>query len=312
MAHALAALEREPAGLGPRYEAMAYATPVAEAVHAILSVPDAELDYARAKLALDNIVDAESDISWTLAELDRLTEAARRLAGSDGEGGKLAALRKLIYESGPWNDERPFAYDHSDPLGRSIPNKLLHNYLVNRLGQCVSMPALFLILADRLGLDVALARAPEHVFVRYTDPSGRAINLETTSGAQPARTEWFRQNFPMSDRALERGLYMRTLTPREGVALLASTVVEHLQAEGRHDEVIAVCGIILTHDSRDAVTMAIQGSAYGALLQREFEQRYPVPFLIPEPLRMRRLMLMARNHSLNAAAQTLGWQPFQD
>jgi regulator of sirC expression with transglutaminase-like and TPR domain len=180
---------------------------IAAAVEAILSAPDADLDYAEAKLALDLLVDPWLNTDAARAELDRLTDAALRLAGPGAHPGqKLAALRGLIYEPGPWNEERPFAYDQSDPDGTFIPNKMLANYLARRVGNCVSMPVLFLILAERIGLDMALAAAPFHIFVRHCMPDGRIINLETTSGAHPARDEWYHQLAPMSDRALASGI----------------------------------------------------------------------------------------------------------
>jgi hypothetical protein len=285
----------------------------AAAVRAALSASGERLNYAGAKLALDRIVDPALDVEATMAELLRMASIARELAGGSAtDGAKLAALRKLIYESGPWNDHRPFGYDHSDPYGQHLPHKLLHNYLAGRLGQCVSMPILFLILADWIGLRVALASAPEHIFVRYTDGAGRTFNLETTSGAHPARDVWYRDCFRMSDRAIGSGLYMRTLSRREGAALMATTVAEHLRARGRYEDVIAVCEVILEHDRRAGAVMVMQGSAYGALLHREFEQKYTVPFLVPEHLQARRLRLIERNNSLIDAAEALGWEPFGD
>lgn len=38
-------------------------------------------------------------------------------------------------------------------------------------------------------MNVHLATAPVHPFVRYTDPQGVGHNLETTSGGHEARTE---------------------------------------------------------------------------------------------------------------------------
>lgn len=282
----------------------------AEAVHRVLSLSDEELDYALAKLALDAIVDPTTDVDAVGAELDRLSAAARLMIAPDAtEADSLSALRTLIYEAGPWNDHRPFAYDHDDPHGRIIRNKLLSNYLTTRRGQCVSMPILFLILADRLGLNVALASAPDHIFLRYVAPDGRTFNLEATSGGHPAREDWYAKNFPMSDRALENGLYMRTLTRRETVALMATTVLEHLRAERRYEELIACCRVVRRYDPRAAVVMVVEGSAYGALIAQDFESRYPVPFLIPEPLRMRFLHLTRLNNSLLDAAAALGWEP---
>ncbi|HLL58309.1 MAG TPA: hypothetical protein VK391_00260 [Allosphingosinicella sp.] len=92
---------------------------------------------------------------------------------------------------------------------------------------------------------MALSCAPEHVFLRYSDPFGRVFNVEATSGALPARTQWYRQCLPMSDRAIESGLYMRMLTRRESIVLMAITVAEHLRAEERNEETIALCAIIL-------------------------------------------------------------------
>lgn len=283
-----------------------------EATRVILATPAGDLDYASAKLALDLLVDPDLDVAATESQLDRLTETAWRLCGADrGNTAKLTAIQRLIYQSGPWNDHRPFAYDHADPDGTHIPNKLLHVYLRRGLGNCVSMPILFLILADRLGLDVSLATAPHHVFLRYRMPSGESVNLETTSGAYPARLEWYRRHFPMTDRALATGLYMRSLPKREGVALMATTILEHLWNHGRFDEVVGVAGEILERDPLAGAVLAAQGSAYGHMLRREFEETYPIRYLIPEPLRMRRLFLLERNRSLIGAAEALGWQPME-
>lgn len=282
----------------------------AAAVETILSGPEAELDYAEAKLALDLLVDPSLDADAARAELDRLTEAVLRLAGPDAHPGmKLAALRRLIYEPGPWNEERSFAYDHSDPEGTHVPNKLLANYLSRHLGNCVSMPVLFLILADRIGLDMALAAAPFHIFVRHRMQDGRIINLETTSGAHPARDEWYRQFAPMSDRALESGIYLRSLGRREGVALMATLVLEYLAEAQSFTEIVEVAQVILQADPRNIAALVSQASAFGRQLAAEFEAKYPVPYLIPESLRPRRLTLIERNKSLVEAAEALGWQP---
>lgn len=171
------------------------------------------------------------------------------------------------------------------------------------------MPALFAILAQRLGLDVALATAPDHVFVRWRDEAGRILNLETTSGAHPAREAWFRHNMPMSDLALANGLYMRSLSRREEVALMAhSLLVELLDAES-YGEAIEVANVILRHSPRDICAILGKGTACGHLIRTEFEGRYPHPFLIPMPQRLRYLTLARLNRELFEAAAALGWEP---
>lgn len=289
---------------------LAAANEVVATVRCVLDAPDHQLDYAKAKIAFDQLIDPSVDEAQVLDELDRLVAAARELAGTaTKDAARLNALRKLIYESGTWNDRRPFAYDHSDPQGRRLQGKLLHNYLATRLGQCVSMPVLFLILAERLGFNVALSTAPEHVFVRFTDASGRTINLETTSGAHPARDAWFRQNFPISDRAIESGLYLRSLTKREGVALMATTVMEHAFEGRRWEEAVALAEIILSHRPDDAQTMVYMGTAYGQLLN-VLRRKYP-PFVAPAPVQAQMRVYIEKNMSLFAAAERLGWVPFE-
>jgi regulator of sirC expression with transglutaminase-like and TPR domain len=278
----------------------------------ILSASDNQLDYGHAKLALDRMISPSIDAANTLAEVERLATNAMALAGSDAtDATKLSALRRVIYSSGAWNDNRPFSYDQADPLGLDVRNKLLSTYLQTRRGNCVSMPILFLLVGERMGLNLSLAMAPLHLFVRYTDPAGREMNLETTSGGHPARTVYYRQQAPMSDRSIESGLYMRTLTRREVVALMANVVVEFLIGQRRFQEAIEVGEVILQHAPRDAVTMVQVGSSYGQLLNTEFIERFPNPALIPPDLRGRYVMLVQRNQQLFQAAEALGWESAQ-
>lgn len=279
------------------------------AVRAILAASDTSPNYARAKLAFDRIIDPSINPDATLAEIARLAVRATALAGPNAtDTAKLAALRRVIYESGAWNDNRPFSYDLADPLGQNVRNKLLSTYLATRRGNCVSMPILLLLVGERMGLNLSLSTAPLHVFVRYTDPAGREMNLEATSGGHPSRTIFYRQQMPMSDRAVESGLYLRTLTRREAVALMATTVMEFLMTEGRFQEAIEVAEVILQHYPRDGYTMVKLGSVYAELMRTEFVERYPNPALIPPPMRARYAMLAQRNQQMFQAAEALGWE----
>ena len=282
----------------------------AAVVQSVLSSPDDQLDYTQAKLAFDRIIDPSLDIDATLAEIDRLAGRAIMLAGAGpSQTQKLAALRRVIYEAGDWDGGRPFGYDHADPLGQNVRNKLISTYLATRRGNCVSMPILFLIMGERIGLHLALSTAPLHVFLRFADEAEREINLEATSGAHPARTFWYRQHLPMTDRAIESGLYMRTLTRREAVAHMASTVVDYLMAESRFQEAIDVAQIILQHYPRDGYTIVKLGTAYAELMRTEFIDRYPPPARVPASLQQRFLFLAQRNEQAFQTAEALGWQP---
>lgn len=285
-------------------------TDAVQTVRAVLSTPDASLDFAKAKLAFDKIVDPSIDIPATLKQIDQMTAALRKLAGPNATPiQKLAAVRKSIYVDGEWNGHRPFQYDLTDPLGHKIANKLLPTYLATRRGNCVSMPVLFIILADRLGLPVTASTAPQHIFAKFRDDStGRVMNIEATSGGLPARDAWYREKMPMSDEAVKNGIYMKTLSRRETVAIMAEIVLEHFMAEKRYHEVIAISELI----SRQAPTFVNpildRGSAYGALIQIEFQAKYPRPQDIPPALLPTYRSYIEQNRLAFEKAEALGWR----
>lgn len=292
--------------INPLRAAVQRESAVVDQVAAILRSPST--NYLSAKLALDNL------ISPTPAAVSReiaiFVDAVRHMAGPNPTVPyKVAAIRRVIYERGPWNGNRPFGYDLADPYGLKIENKLLSTYMRTRLGNCVSMPTLFMILAERVGLEASFVVAPLHVFVQFTHPERGPTNVEATSGAHFARNEWYREKMPMTDRAIESGVYMRALTKAEGVALLATTVLEYLERERRYHDVADVADMILGANPRDALTMVKRGTAFGHILQAEFLNRFPSPASIPSSLQSRYRMLADLNRRAFEDAERLGWEP---
>lgn len=266
-------------------------------------------DFLTAKIAFDRILDPSIDLASIEKQVARLAEEARRIAGPRAsEGAKIDAIRKVIYEAGTWNDFRPFSYDHADPFGHDIRNKLLATYLRTRRGNCVSMPILFMIVGRRIGLNLSLTTAPLHVLVRYTRPGIRPFNIEATSGGSFARDQWYRQKFPMSDRAIQSGLYLRTHSDRETIAVMATTVIEHQMKSGRYGEAIDVADVLLKTDPLAGVMLVWRGSATAGIMKIEFFDKYPTPDLIPARLRPRFAELAQANAKAFADAEALGWE----
>lgn len=269
-------------------------------------------DLLGAKVAMDRIIDPSIDLASIEKEVASLAAAARTFAGPRAsEGAKIDAIRKVLYEAGRWNDNRPFTYDQADPLGENIRNKLLSTYLKTRLGNCVTMPTLFMIVGRGIGLNLTLTTAPLHVLVRYTRPGLHPFNIEATSGGGFARDEWYRQKWPMSDKALESGLYLRTHTDRETVAVMATTLLDYLASVGRNEEAISVADAILAANPKDGYTMVRKGSVIAATMQADFIDKYPMPSLIPAALRPRYAELATANAKAFADAEALGWEPLQ-
>lgn len=276
-------------------------------VRRLLSFTDSEVDYGAAKLALDWIVEPSVNPPAMMTRLQHMRDCALRLAGaSPSAADKLEALRTLIYKPGTWNRYRPIKYHRVNPW---IPEvQTLSHCLATGQGNCVSMPILFLILGRKLGLDLALASAPRHFFLHYREEGGRVLNLEATSGAQPARDIWIRRQMPMTDLALTNGLYMRSLSPAEAVAAMVTPILAHLLDQARYAEAAEIAQIVLRHHPRHVDAMLTLGTVYGRLAD-DFRKRFPFPCAMPNPLRTRVGLLLERNASLFAAAEALGWKP---
>jgi len=282
----------------------------AKRVDAVLKQPESEMDLGRVKLFIDKMIDPTVDVDAGLKQLDSMAAQVRTMQyGLPSSNGRLQALQTYLYEKGPWNGYQSFGYDFDDPLGKNIRNKLLLNYIATRKGNCVTMPLLFVILGQRLGLDVTISTAPLHLFVKYTDPETRVTyNLEATTGAKPARDVWIRQQNPMTDKSIANGLYMQRLSKRETTAVMATTLSEYLAERLDHEKVIALSDVILAHYPRDVGSMLRKGSAYGRIATRDFVRKYPMPKMIPPEEYGYFKYLENQNRFWFAKAEALGWR----
>ncbi|GAB4520088.1 MAG: transglutaminase family protein [Parvularculaceae bacterium] len=279
-----------------------------EDIVGIFARPD--LSLATAKLTIDKLIDPSIDSEAELANIDAMVATIEEMAGPGaGAMAKMATIQRFIYAPGPWNDYRPFAYDHADPLGEKITNKMLTTYMETRLGNCVSMPFLVLVLADELGLDATASTAPLHVFVKFTDEHGRKFNLEATSGLNPARDAWYEQNMPMTEAARANGVYMKELSRTETLAVMATTVVEHLIYVGDYENAIAVSDVILAHYPEHAFVWTKKGTAIYYLIKEQFYDPYPRPEDVPPELAGQFMFFQQMNESAFARADALGWRP---
>ncbi|TPM40180.1 transglutaminase family protein [Mesorhizobium sp. B2-3-4] len=289
--------------------------PPATFVRSLLDAPESEMDFARAKLAVDKFVDPSTDEAGTLAQIDGMVATVNKMLGTlppdaaSTSMEKMKALRTFLYEGGWWNNGRPFQYDLSDPYGQQPGAQLLSNYLATRKGNCVSMPTLFLILGKRLGLDVTLSTAPLHVFVKFTDDAtGKTWNLETTSSAGFTRDEWYRQKLPMTDVAITNGVYLKTLSRREALSIIATPVLDNLITTGRYDEAIALADVLIDAYPANAYILVKKGTAYYRLLDANIIKKYPKQNDVPADKIAYANDLYRANQDAFAKAEALGWR----
>lgn len=277
-------------------------------LRAQFQLPDEQVDYAAAKLMVDHLIDPSTDTIAVHRELDVWERAVRRNVPANPTARQvLDGLLKTLYEPGPWNQGKPFSYDLSDPLGKNPKNKQLATYLATRKGNCVSMPILFVILGQRLGLPVALATAPNHVLVKFADDAQQMwLNVEATAGGFKYDSSYQRET-GISEAALDNGLYLRPLLPHEGVGVIASSLMEHYGAQKDADSLMAVADLALAANPEDPVAMIWKANAYYLQTQQRITTKYPNAADVPPELHGEYRRLTQENLAWFAKAESLGW-----
>ena len=278
------------------------------ALKAMLLQPEKHIDLASAKLTIDHMIDPTINIEANLRKLDAMTsDLARYMQSKTSNVERTAVLQDYLYKPGPWNASRVFEYDLDDPFGENIRNKLLPTYLTTRRGNCISMPLLFVILGQKLGIDVTTATVPLHVFVKYRGDDGKYHNFEATSGGTIKDSELHR-NYPMTKQALDNGLYLRPLSRKDTVIVMIEILLEHYKAIGLHEQRMKLAELILAHDPKSVRAMTAKGHAYYGMLKRDYLDRFPSPTHMPAAERERYQMLSRNNHLWYEKAEALGWR----
>lgn len=285
---------------------------IVDDVEAIFAKHKNNLNFAAVKTETDFLVDPSISVARQLAQIDQMVFAIEKMLPPNAdEWQKIETIRKYIYEAGLWNSYKAFSYDHDDPLGQDPSNRLLANYIKGRKGNCVTMPFLFIILGQRLGLDMKPALAPIHVFVKFTDAQGQTHNLEATSGGGRTRDSHYRKLLPITDRAIESGIFMRGVADEETIAVITVVVVEDLIRLKRYDDALAVSDVILSHYPDYAYALVKRGTAAYYALKTEFYDVYQTAQDIPPELHERLNELQSINQDVFSRADFLGWKPMQ-
>jgi regulator of sirC expression with transglutaminase-like and TPR domain len=285
----------------------------AKQIRHILRQSEQAIDLARAKLTIDKLIGPSIDVEASLKTIDTMVNRIRAMPEFGiSSTSKLLALKRYLYEPGKWNNHQPYQYDLDDPLGTRISNKLLPTYLASKKGNCVSMPFLFIILGQRLGIDVTASSAPLHVLTKVKDEAtGAWYNVEPTSGANPARDAWYREQMPMTDQAIANGVYLQPLTQKETVALMAETLAEHYFDQQEFEKTITISDLVLEYYPKDVSSMIRKSNAYYDLASKYYVGKYPSPDEIPDRAKGHYQYLLQNNRLWAAKAEALGWREYR-
>lgn len=104
-------------------------------------------------------------------------------------------------------------------------------------GTCVSLPVLYTAVGRRLGYPIKLVLAKQHVFCRWDGPEEK-FNIEGAGEGFSAFEDehYMKWPFSITEQEVEAGVYLRSLSPREELALFLEARGYCLEDVGRLDE----------------------------------------------------------------------------
>ncbi len=121
--------------------------------------------------------------------------------------GKTTIFEPLVYDLSIYDD----GWDIKDHTEQFV-TKLLNI----KMGQCHSMPLLYLILANELNINAYLALAPNHSYIKFGNPK-QAYCFETTNGTFTS-DQWIVSSGYISATAIKNQIYLAPLSTQQVLA----------------------------------------------------------------------------------------------
>ena len=291
-------------------------SPDLKPLHNMLALPEERIDLAETRLHIEKFLVPSIDITMNLKEIERIVVRIKKVPRySETTEGKLNGIIQYLYLAGDWNGNKPYHYDFDDPLGTTKQeNSFISHYLETRLGNCVSMPMLVLILGKRLGLDISLSIAPRHFFVRLKD-EGHFYNFEATAGGLKADSSYVKE-LMITPQALKNGIYLQSLTKKQTVAVMLTELAIHYSKgmlNSDFNKAFELTGLMLKHDPKSIKAMLIRGNTWSNILRRDLKTFEAKRMQMTPPIKKHFDTVLALNLKWFEKAEALGWrEPPQD
>lgn len=112
---------------------------------------------------------------------------------------------------------QPFKYDYTDFAGeKDVRNFFVTKAFATGTGQCNSLPAVYMVLAEALHAKAYMSMAPQHAFIKYPI-NGSMQNYEATSNTYIS-DRWYEDNLFISPEAKRNNIFMDTVNTRQLIA----------------------------------------------------------------------------------------------
>lgn len=236
----------------------------------LLTLPEKRIDIGIAALTFAKEVYPDIDIKAYSAKLDEMVRKAKVLAkGSTDPDYRIRALNTYLYKV------EGFGYDKADPNAEKLQNRYLNGILDTKKGSCVTLPLLYLAIAQRLGYPVYPVSVPQHFFLRYVDTQLKNQNIEASGGGGYVPDDEYIEVLQVSKKALKNGAYLRTLTYREYLADLLSEEAIYWAIQKKYKKAIHYLELSVKINPKSPEIHSTLGKVYAnysKLLEEESEE----------------------------------------
>jgi len=197
---------------------------------------DNNYNFKKAIFSVENAyLDGRLDTTFVNSQIDLLQELSNAIINSKILNyeerdkdivNKRASIFSIMCDTIPIkiNDTiyqyHPFGYDFNDVFGhKTRENLFVSKLLETKTGNCHSLPYLYKILCEEIGIDAHLALAPNHVYIKHRSIKDGWYNTELTNKIFPIDAWIMASGFVHID-AITNGVYMRALNNKESIALV--------------------------------------------------------------------------------------------
>lgn len=202
-------------------------------INQILQLPEKKIDIGLAALTFAKDMYPELDIKAYSTKIDKMAKEAKAFTGksNDPEYKKLA-LNTYLFR------DYKLEYDLADPYAMKLENRSIKGILDSKKGSCITMPMLYMAIAQRMGYPVYPVATPDHNFLRYVDPKLKKQNIEATSNGGYSPDKVLIKELEVSEKGIKSGAYMKTLTYREYLAEFLSHNGSYWAQQGNFEKAL--------------------------------------------------------------------------
>lgn len=237
-------------------------------VEDILKLPERKINVELTTLILAKEFYPNLNVEFFLKTLDYLADRYKYYFGKYTKPeDRIGALNTYLFKPGFWNDSITFCYDDDDLNAKKLDNRFINGCIARKMGSCITMPMLYVILGERLGFPIYPVRSPMHFFVRYV-AKDNSQNIEATNGGGLILDEEYKSDLMIPDRAIKNGVYLRTLTKKEYIASLLLINANEYEARENRDKAKHYLQLAINYDS----TFSSAYWNYGLIVRDEAKQ----------------------------------------